>query len=273
MAAGQTGGQTLTKGRFSLRGLRVAAGSVGRCRGRHRHRTRRRGWGVRGRPEVGPQAPAVSMSWSLAPCRQRLSTRSSGTTATGAALEFRPGTLRDANRGRHVDVGAPGLDRRPRPRRRGRRVPFETIVAPFRRAGRPGAPRTADPHGGRDRRAGPRSPTRPVPRSPAMVSGWIRPRSCLADDEPVAEHADRGGRDAEEPFDVWVPVEVLELLDGVGGSSTSSPAAERVRGADGPAGVHRPGGSGGTRPGNAGAGRLRSDNFGPQGLRNGPPRF
>ena len=29
-------------------------------------------------------------------------------TARGACLEFRPGTLRDANRGRHVDVGGPG---------------------------------------------------------------------------------------------------------------------------------------------------------------------
>ena len=108
----------------------------------------------------------------------------------------------------------------------------------------------------------------PRPPEPGHGVGVDPAEECLADDEPVAEHADRGGRDAEEPFDsgsrsrsssCWMASEDAEeptrtwratRVDQLAGLGTGS-RCRRSR-----SGVHRPGGSGGTRPENAGAGRA-----------------
>ena len=95
--------------------------------------------------------------------------RSSTKIVVGGQPGVRPGTLRDANPGRHVDVGAPGLGppSSPAPPRPTRAV-RDDLSPPSDGQAIPACPGQADPHGGCDQRAVP-APT---------ATGWSD--SCRA---------------------------------------------------------------------------------------------
>ena len=117
----------------------------------------------------------------------------------GQALEFRPGTLRDANRGRHIDAREPRVpDRRPRPR------PSRDRTRPVPGPSRGSRPEQPIPHGGRApgraRLSG--SPDRPARRVATASPGTSRrPRAArvassrrlASDSAPNRGRTRRGG--------------------------------------------------------------------------------